>query len=313
MAGWEDYALAASVAEALGLLERWGGQARVIAGGTDLIVDLVEGRQHARCLVDVAMIPRMRGVVAGPEGGLTIGAATPHAEAAASDLIRRQATVLAEAAASVGSPQIRNQGTIGGNLVSAQPAADTAVALAALDATVEMAGPSSGQRRTVSWADLYTGKVGQSRVDSTRELVTSIFVAPGAGGTGSSFQRLANRRALALPILNCAVVLALESGWIAWARIALGPVATMPFRCAKAEKGIQGLAAGDEAGFRRVAGVVAAEVSPRDSRLRGSAAYRREVAGNMAYRGLQVALERSRQAVSQAEGREHRKAVKRDD
>lgn len=305
MTGVEHYALAASVDEALGLLAEWGGQARVIAGGTDLVIDLVEGRKKSRCLVDVAGIAGMRGVTAHTHGGIAIGAATLHADAAASDLIRRQATVLAEAAACMGSPQIRNQGTIGGNLVSAQPAADAAVALAALDATVEIAGPSRDQRRTVSWADLYTGKVGLSRVDATKELVTTVFLASDAAGTGSSFQRLAKRQALSLPILNCAVVLGVRSGFIEWGRIAMGPVAEMPFRCAEAEEVLCGLAVDDEAGLRRAAAAVTGQVCPRDSCLRGSNAYRCAVAGNLAYRGLQVALERSRQAMSPAEGLKH--------
>lgn len=301
MKGWDHYILPQSVDGALDQLSRSAGQAQVIAGGTDLMIDLARGHQRTGCLVDVTRIPEMCGVTGSAERGVAIGAATTHAQTAASELVRRHYTVLAEAASCVGSLQIRNQGTIGGNLVNAQPAADAAVALAALDSTVEIAGPSRGQRRTVSWADLYAGKVGESRIDSTRELVTTVFLPPGAGGTGSSFQRLAQRKALALPTLNCAVVLKVESGRIVWCRIALGPVAPTPFRSSEAEAILSGLAIDDETGLRAAAAAVSGEACPRDSCLRGSAEYRCIVAGNLAYRGLQVALERSLQGESEAD------------
>jgi carbon-monoxide dehydrogenase medium subunit len=293
MQAWDSYVLAQSVDEALEGLQAWTGGARVIAGGTDLTIDLATGRKSTKHAIDVTRIPELCGINALPEGGIAIGAATTHAEVAASDLIRRRCSVLAEAADSVGSLQIRNQGTIGGNLVNAQPAADAAVALAALDATVEIAGPDIAERRTVPWQDIYTEDVGQSRVDSTRELVTQIFLSSRAGGSGSSFQRLARRRALALPMLNCAVVLEVETGQISWCRITMGPVATIPFRCSEAEAILTGLAVDDEAGQRAAAEAVTAQVCPRDSLLRGSADYRCIVAGNLAYRGIQVALERS--------------------
>jgi len=303
MKGWDHYTRAQSVDEALDQLSRSAGQAQVIAGGTDLMIDLAGRHPRIECLVDVTRIPEMRGVAGSVDQGVAIGAATTHAQIAASGLVRRHFTALAEATACVGSLQIRNQGTIGGNLVNAQPAADAAIALAALDSTVEIAGPSRGQRRTVPWEDLYAGQVGESRIDSTRELVTTIFLPPGAGGTGSSFQRLAPRKALALPMLNCAVVLKVESGRIVWCRIALGPVAPTPFRSSEAEAILSGLAIDDETGLRAAAAAVSGEACPRDSCLRGSAEYRCIVAGNLAYRGLQVALERSLQGESEADAR----------
>lgn len=290
---WEEYVRPLTVDEALAELGARDGRARVVAGATDLVIDIAKERKATACVVDVRQIAELHGIAETPGGGLSIGAATTHADLAASALVRRDYAALAAAAAAVGSLQIRNQGTVGGNVVNAQPAADTAVALAALDATAEIAGPEPGRRRIVSLPELYTGDVGRSAVDSTREILTRFFIAEGSGGSGSSFQRLTRRKALALPMLNCAIVLQVESDRIAWCRIAMGPVATVPFRCAAAERIVTGLRVDDEAGIQAAADAVTAEACPRDSCLRGSAEYRCIVAGTLAHRGLREAIARS--------------------
>ncbi|MCL6581939.1 MAG: FAD binding domain-containing protein [Firmicutes bacterium] len=288
---WEDYVLAASAEEAVAVLEKWAGRARVIAGGTDLLIDLAERRKAADCLVDISGIPELKTISLDSGGNLVVGAAVTHAEAGQSPLVRCHAAALAEAALSVGSPQIRNQGTIGGNLLNAQPAADTAVVLAALDAVAEVLGP--GGVRSVPVLSLYSGEVGRSTVDSSREVVTRIVIPAGNAGTGSAFERLAKRRALALPILNCAAVVAVKGGRVAWGRLALGPVARTPFRAVQAEKLLAGLSPADEQGLARVADAVAADVNPRESVLRGSAAYRREVSAVLTERAVREAIRRS--------------------
>ena len=160
---WDEYVIPKSAEEALQVLRSHEGEARIIAGGTDLVPDLKDGVRRVKCLVDISEIESLKKIE--PDGTLIrIGAGVTHAQAASSRLIREQATLLAEAAQAVGSPLIRNQGTIAGNVVNAQPAADTAVALLALDAEVEIL--SSGGTRRVPVEQIYES-LGVSRIDST--------------------------------------------------------------------------------------------------------------------------------------------------
>jgi len=134
---WEEYLFPRSIQEALEILKSYKGQARIIAGGTDLILELKDRTRTVKCLVDIREIDALKNIEQDGEE-IKIGAGVTHSQIASSMLIQRQATVLAEAASAVGSPQIRNQGTVVGNVVSAQPAADTAVALFALEAEAEI-------------------------------------------------------------------------------------------------------------------------------------------------------------------------------
>ena len=177
---YQEYLCPVTVDETLHLLADRDGQARVIAGGTDLVLQLRRGERRARCLVDISHIYALRATTE-TDGLITIGAAVTHTELSASPLIREHAPVLAQAAAEIGSPEIRNVGTVGGNVVNAQPAADTALALAALGAEAEIV--SVDGARWVALAELYAGP-GLSCVDSNAELVRAFrFLSP-AGRVG---------------------------------------------------------------------------------------------------------------------------------
>ena len=134
---WEEYSSPKSVQEALEILQSCKGQARIIAGGTDLIPELKEQTRKVKCLVDIVGIEPLKKIEQDGDN-IKIGAGVTHSDVASSKLIRKKAAVLAEAASAVGSPLIRNQGTVVGNVVNAQPAADTAVALSALEAKAEV-------------------------------------------------------------------------------------------------------------------------------------------------------------------------------
>ncbi|MCX5844312.1 MAG: FAD binding domain-containing protein, partial [Deltaproteobacteria bacterium] len=134
---WEEYLSPDSVQEALEILLSHKGEARIIAGGTDLVIDLRKGSKKARCLVDIGKIEDLKKInYDGDE--IVIGSCVTHSQVVSSRVIQDKATVLAEAAATIGSPQIRNIGTVVGNVVNAQPAADAAVALFALNARAEI-------------------------------------------------------------------------------------------------------------------------------------------------------------------------------
>ncbi len=282
----DNYLFPASVGECLALLARYDGRASVIAGGTDLMLAIDRGDAAPQALLDVSALAGLR-QISMASGVIRLGAGVTHAACAASPLIREQAWCLAEACASVGSPQIRNVATLGGNVVSAQPAADAAVALIALGAVAEIA--SAQSVREVPVEELYEG-VGRCRVDSAREVLTGFrFDAP---GPANAFLRFAPRRALSLPILNGAVCLLLSRGAVTHARIVLGPVAPVPFRPLQAEIALIGARRGDAVAVEAAASAASAAAKPRDSLLRGSAAYRRELVRVLVRRAVLAAFDR---------------------
>ena len=285
---WQEYLFPASVQEALEMLVSYKGEARIVAGGTDLILELKEGKRRVKALVDITRIPGLDEIEL-KEGMIVLGAGVTHRQAWESSLVRERAAVLAEACHAIGSPQIRNVGTIVGNVVNAQPAADAAIALTALEAELEVADLDG--RRWIPIGELYEGP-GRSKVDPTRQMVTAVRFPALGPGQGSAFERLAKRRALALPILNTAVVVGLEGDDRAFveARIALGPVAPTPFRARQAEKAMHSAPIGEES-IAKAAEIASREAKPRTSLLRASEEYRREMIKVLVRRALRRALE----------------------
>lgn len=280
------YLFPSSPAECLEMLAAHEG-ARIIAGGTDLMVDIKEKRKTPHVLVDITRIPGLN-VIAEEEDSIILGGGVTHTQAATSELIRKRLPALARAAASVGSPQIRNVGTLAGNVVNAQPAADTAVALVALGAEAEIIGP--GGTRRVPVEELYEG-VGRSRVDSSRELLWRFLVPKWGEGDTSAFVRLSPHRALSLPMLNVAVRLQVKDGRWQRARICLAPVAPRPFLCREAAKVLVGTEVSREK-MIEAAKIAADLAQPRDSVLRGSREYRKEMVRVLVLRALEEALEK---------------------
>jgi len=282
---WDEYLFPRSVDETVEMLAVHGGEARIIAGGTDLAIQSQRGRVPARVMVDITRIPGLDHVQK-RDGLVYIGALVTHAQIAGSPLIRARAEVLAEACGSVGGPQIRNVGTLVGNVVNALPAADGAMALFALGAEAEVAERTG--RRWTPIANLYAG-VGRCTVDSCEAMITQVRFHALADGEGGAFERLAKRRALILPILNTAVVVGLDGDKVERARIAIGPVATTPFVAAEAAEGLMGRKA-DEASIAEAAGLASQAAEPRYSLLRGSAEYRKSMVEILVRRALTRAV-----------------------
>jgi len=240
-------------------------------------------------LVDISQIEALD-KIREDEVNIYIGAMVTHAQASKSDLIIRRAVVLSEACSSMGSPQIRNMGTLAGNIVNAQPAADAALALIALNTKARIVNWDN-QERTMPIEQLYQGP-GESTVDSTREIVTELeFLVPDSNSS-SAFQRLSRRKALSLPILNAAISVRLSEDLKLFreARIVLGPVSPLPFRSKKAENLLMGSPV--TAGVIEQAGLASSdEASPRTS-LRGGQEYRKEMVKVLVERGIRQALVR---------------------
>jgi CO/xanthine dehydrogenase FAD-binding subunit len=290
---WEEYLVPTSLEEALAMLRERRGQARVIAGGTDLIIQLKKKEAAARCLVDVTNLDELKGIEL-EDGFIRVGACVTHQELASSSLIRERAAALAEGASQVGSPQIRNMGTVGGNIVNAQPAADTVVPLMALEAEVEVATATGTRREPLG--GLCIGP-GQCTVDSTAEILTTVRFRALDPNQGSAFERLAKRKALSLPILNAAAVVTLNDGGDTFqeVRLAVGPIGPTPARAFSAEEALRGAAVEAQA-VAAAMELAAREAQPRSNPLRGSQGYRQEMVKVLLRRSIERAVQVARES-----------------
>lgn len=286
---WQEYIRPANVAEALAALKNAAGPAIPIAGGTDLMLDLQQGR-HApvHTLVDLTFVPEMSALEL-RGGELVIGAAVPVTRIVQHALVRRHAQALVEAAGLIGGPQVRNMATLGGNAAHALPAGDGTIALTALDARVEVADPSGS--RLVPFTSLFAGP-GKSTLKKGEELVVGFRLQEQGSGQASCFQRIMRPQGVALPILNCAVWVDRAGEKITDLRIAVGPAGPTPFRARQAEALMRGqaytpdlLKAGLEA--------LLAEARFRSSPQRAGAEYRRHLVGGLFMDTLQSAWERA--------------------
>ncbi|MEW6275986.1 MAG: FAD binding domain-containing protein [Bacillota bacterium] len=285
----QHYVFPETIAECLQEMNRFHGQGRLIAGGTDLMIWLRKKKVAPVALIDVTRIAELNQLEI-KDGNLLIGAAVTHAQVAAHAGMRALLHVLAEACNSVGSPQIRNIATVVGNVVSAQPAGDAAVALVALNARARIVSAEGSRVEPVE--ELYAG-VGRSKIDSTRELVTLVEVLLPGPGSGSAFLRIAPRNALALPVVNVAAVVTVADGKISAARLAAGPMGEKPFRPRRAEEFLVGTDVREQTAWEEAGALAAREANPRDSLLRGSSLYRKHLLQVLTRRALQSAVARA--------------------
>jgi CO/xanthine dehydrogenase FAD-binding subunit len=288
---WQSYEMPTTVEEALEVLVRCDGRAQLIAGGTDLIIELQEGRHSVECLVDVTRIPGLDQIEQ-RDGWIFVGPNVTFRQIKDSLLLQEQARVLAEAAATVGALQIQTVATLAGNIASALPAADGCVALLALDAEAQVTSGAGQSWRPIG--ELFLGP-GKSAVDPSRQMITSIRFPIPQGRHGSAWERIGRRRALVLPILNCAVGVVLNAAGdvIEAARIGLGPVAPIPFRARETEAFLVGKPANEET-FTQAAQIAAGEAKPRTSILRASKEYRTRVLQVLVRQGLARAVDQAR-------------------
>lgn len=274
-----------SIPEAVRLLRRGSHQTRIVAGGTDLVV---ERDRSIRFLVDVTRLGL--DYIRQDRSGLAVGATSTMDSLVHSPKIRALADgILATAASTCGSVQVRNVATLGGNLASASPAADTATPLLVLDARVVMAGPRG--RRKVSLEQFFTGPR-KTLLNGALLVEIAIPALPRGLRTGWSFQKLGRIQA-DIAVVNVAAGLAVDrAGRCAWARIALGAVGPTPMRAHKAEALLAGQILTQEL-VDRVGDAVMQQVRPIDD-LRASAEYRREMSRVLVRRALAECAARAR-------------------
>jgi carbon-monoxide dehydrogenase medium subunit len=272
---WKQYHNAQSVSDALQALADAPGEAILIAGGTDLMLDLQQGNHPpVHTLVDVTDVPEMT-MLEIRDGEIFVGASVPHSRITNSDLVREHAPALATACGLIGGPQVRNTATLGGNVGHALPAADGTIALISLDAFAEVA--SLGERRRVPLEELFAGP-GKSTLDPCGELLVGFYLPLREPNQSSAFKRVMRPQGVAIAILNNAVWLAREDDMISDVRIALGPSGPVPRRLRAAEDSLKGQPI-SRTGIGRAIDIVLEEGNFRTSRHRATQIYRHKMAG----------------------------------
>jgi len=283
-----EYYAPTSLPEAILLLDHHGDTARVIAGGTDLLTALKERRDHPSYVISLGAIPDLSYITYQEDVGLKIGAATTVGAVERSPLVRARYPVLASAALTLASIQIRNLATVAGNVCRASPSADMPPPLMVLDASARLAGPHGV--RVVSLDEFFTGP-GQT-VRHPNEILTEIQVPPPRPHSGAVYIKYSPRRAMDLAVVGIAVAITLEDCICRDVRIAMGAVAPTPRRARNAESVLLNREPTADR-LEEAARVAASECSPI-SDVRGSADYRRKMVRVNTRRALQQALDIAR-------------------
>lgn len=268
---FDEYVTAANLDQAVHLLSQRRESARIVAGATDLLLELQAGqRPKVKTLIDITRIPNLDRITMDDEY-IRLGPLVTHNHCVASSIIREHAFALARACWQVGAPQIRNRGTIAGNLITASPANDSITPLMALDAKVRLRSISG--EREVALKEFFTGV--RKTVMADDELLTEISFPIPPEGSQTSFIKLALRRAQAISVINVAIHLVIKKKRIRHAAITLGSVAPTIVHAREAEKYLKRKKL-DAHVIERASDLAVQAAQPIDD-LRGSAKYRNEM------------------------------------
>lgn len=279
-----------SLDEAFGVLAN-GKQSLLLAGGTDIIVQLREGRRRCDQLIDLKRIPELTGFRFTADGGLEIGAATPLAELYESPEVRKRFPAIVDAATIIGGTAIQSRASLGGNLCNASPAADSPPALIALDARLVIAGPNG--RRELPVAEFFAGPGRNTLLPG--EVLLQVNIPAPAPNSGAFYHRFIPRNEMDIAVASSGANITVDgSGNITAARVAIGAVAATPLLVPAAASALIGKQAGPEA-FAAAGEAAAAAASPIDD-MRGGIAQRRHLTKVLTVRALEGALQRIRES-----------------
>ena len=286
MALWQTYYTVTSIEDTLKLLAEHGAAARIMAGGTDLLVEIEHQTRTPAVLIDITRVGGLDDIRLDDQGDIHLGPMVTHARAAASPLIQERALPLAQACWDVGAPALRNRGTPAGNLATASPANDTITALRALDARLTLR--SASGERVVPLGEFYTGV--RRTVLAPDELIADIVFPALAENQRGTYLKLGLRRTLTIAVANVALVVALDADEaVTEARIALGSVAPTIIRAPEAEAALVGQRLTADR-ISEVAALAAQAATPIDD-VRGTAWFRTEEVAEMVARGLHALAE----------------------
>jgi len=284
-----EYLEPLTIGEAVSLLAEHGDKAKVLAGGTDLIVQLKERKIIPDYVISVGRIADLNYISFDEEKGLRIGALTPISDIERSSLVQSRYGIIRQAASQLADVTVRNMATIGGNLCNASPSADMAPPLVALSAKVKLV--SASGERIVSLEDFFTGP--GATVLKSGELMTEIQAATPAAHTAGIYIKHIPRGAVDLAIVGVALVLTLDpgNGVLNDVKIALGAVAPTPMRVHDAEEILRGKKI-DEKLIEKAAQATSGEAKPIDD-VRSSAGYRREMVRVLTADAIRLAVEQA--------------------
>jgi len=279
-----------TLGEALSLLKKHNGAARAIAGGTDLLPKMKRREIAPNYLIDLKGIEGLHFLKYDKEKGLRIGAATTLNEILESSVVRKRYPILKEAVSRMASAQIRNMGTIAGNLCNAVPSADSAPPLIALGAKLKLVGPKKA--RTVLVEDFFKGP--DKTVLGPAELVAEIQIPPARSGEFGTYLKHTLRREMDLAVVGVAAYLCLDSkkNLCKDVKIVLGAVAPVPMRAKKGEEALKGKPINGDL-IESAAKMASEEAKPIDD-IRSSAEFRREMVRVLTKRAIQQSLERGK-------------------
>lgn len=278
----ENYYNAQSIKEAVNLLKEHP-DARIISGGSDVLIKIREGKMAGTSLVSIRDIKEIQGVTLMDSGDIYIGAGTTFSHVTKDPVIREHISVLGEAVDQVGGPQVRNIGTIGGNVCNGAVSADSAPTLFSLNAMLRIADGEGG--RTVPIDMFY---LGPGKVDLHCGDVLTHIIIPGKEYQGyrGHYIKYSMRNAMDIATLSCSVVSKVDTAAniLEDVRITFGVAAPVPYRCKKTEEALKGMEIGEEL-YEKIKTLVREEINPRDS-WRASKEFRLQIGGEIAARAL---------------------------
>jgi carbon-monoxide dehydrogenase medium subunit len=285
-----DYVNATTLEQAVAVLYREGELARPLAGGTDIIVQIREGRKQAKVVVNIKGIPRLSELHYSPDRGLIIGAATPMHRIYGTPEIAKAYPGLMDAFSLVGGVAIQGRASIGGNLCTASPAGDTIPALIAHGAVCVIAGPDGWHELPV--AEFCTGP-GKNALQRG-EILVEVRVPPtgGEGSFGAAYLRFIPRNEMDIAVASAGVSVRVKDNKITRAVVALGAVGPTPIVCNVAAQALLDRSVDDTLAHTAAGEAAAAQAKPITD-MRGTMAQRRHLAGVLTLRALAIALERA--------------------
>jgi len=292
---WNHYFTPATVAEALDILRRYDGQARVVGGGTDLLVETRRGlHRPVEAMVDVTHIDGLNAITT-EDNQIVIGCGVTHSQIVKDREIVQHGTCLSESCGVIGGPQVRNVGTLAGNVAHALPAGDGTIGLLALGGEIEVASDDGTQWMPLQ--DSFKGP-GKSFIDRYRQILTRLRFRPTGAREGSAHHRVMRPQGLCLPIISMGVRLRVDAAnTITDARISMGPVGPVPCLAESAMDVLVGNTATHEL-FARVAEATLQNVELRASKYRASHEYREQMVRTFLPVILNRAVERAQGHVS---------------
>jgi carbon-monoxide dehydrogenase medium subunit len=285
-----NYEAPETLSEAVALLRTHGERARPLVGGTDLIIQLRNAVRRPDHIVDVKKIKELRELVVDPKAGLRLGGAVRCIEIFENADMHRVYPGLTEAAHLIGSLQIQNRASVGGNLCNGSPAADTTPALIAIGARARVAGANGEREVPVEDFVLSPGRT----VLAAGELLVQLLAPAPAPHTSDAYLRFIPRNEMDIAVVGVGVSVTLDGDKVKAARIGLGAVAATPLLARKAAESLIGKKL-DEAALSAAARLASEAASPIDD-MRGTAEFRNHVTGVLTRRALTIAAERARKA-----------------